>query len=275
MGKFDGILMCSDIDWTILDHTTKPLAISKENRDAIRYFQAEGGLFTIATGRVLSSMSLYTDDLPLSAPVITHNGAAIYDRDSGDCLFHIGLDEQAREAVRYVDAHFPDTGIEIYTEHQIYAGKGNAYTCQQFREEALPYKEQSYETIPFPWLKVLFAQSEEQTTLLRSHMEQTPFFRQFNFTQSSHHFYEIIHKNADKGVTLKKLCELCHVDPERTIALGDGYNDKEMLTAAKIGIAPKNAVPEALAAADYISVPCGEHVLPDVIQKLEAGKFAI
>ena len=39
---------------------------------------------------------------------------------------------------------------------------------------------------------------------------------------------------------------------EDTIAFGDGRNDVEMLQSAGIGVAMKNAMPEALAAADEI-----------------------
>ena len=47
MGKFDGILLCSDWDGTLSDSGNIP----KANIDAIRYFQREGGLFTFASGR--------------------------------------------------------------------------------------------------------------------------------------------------------------------------------------------------------------------------------
>ena len=48
MGKFDGVLFFSDYDDTLYntEHTVSP-----ENRAAIRYFIANGGRFSIATGR--------------------------------------------------------------------------------------------------------------------------------------------------------------------------------------------------------------------------------
>ena len=49
MKKFDGILFCTDLDGTLLESDHK---ISKENIEAIRYFQSEGGLFTFLTGRM-------------------------------------------------------------------------------------------------------------------------------------------------------------------------------------------------------------------------------
>ena len=49
MKKFDGILICTDLDGTLLNGDS---AVSKENLDAIEYFKAEGGIFTFITGRM-------------------------------------------------------------------------------------------------------------------------------------------------------------------------------------------------------------------------------
>ena len=47
-GKFSGILLCSDLDGTL---TSDGRTISDSNLDAIRYFESEGGYFTIVSGR--------------------------------------------------------------------------------------------------------------------------------------------------------------------------------------------------------------------------------
>ena len=64
MGKFDGILLCTDLDETLLTTDKK---VSKENYDAIEYFKKEGGKFTFITGRVhqtseeiFNTISIYT-----------------------------------------------------------------------------------------------------------------------------------------------------------------------------------------------------------------------
>ena len=46
MGKFDGVLFFSDYDDTLYN---SQLAVSPENRAAIRYFQENGGRFSVAT----------------------------------------------------------------------------------------------------------------------------------------------------------------------------------------------------------------------------------
>ena len=48
MGKFDGVLICTDLDGTLLRNDK---SISADNKAAIDYFKAEGGRFTFVTGR--------------------------------------------------------------------------------------------------------------------------------------------------------------------------------------------------------------------------------
>ena len=55
MGKFDNILICTDLDGTLFRNDK---SISQRNVDAIEYFKSEGGYFTFITGR----MPYYVDD---------------------------------------------------------------------------------------------------------------------------------------------------------------------------------------------------------------------
>ena len=68
--------------------------ISKENLDAIKYFVNNGGKFTVATGRMVASVSGFLDKLKLDLPAILHNGGKIYDYNGG------GIDEGVRIRIR-------------------------------------------------------------------------------------------------------------------------------------------------------------------------------
>ena len=76
MGKFDGVLLVSDFDDTLY---APDVAVPERNVSAIRYFTGEGGRFTVATGRAHRTFAPYVHLVPLNAPVILSNGAAIYD----------------------------------------------------------------------------------------------------------------------------------------------------------------------------------------------------
>ena len=85
MGIFDGVLLASDFDNTLI-YTEEALRsgvavpeLSPENRAALEYFMAEGGRFTVATGRALAAFLRYAGSIPMNAPAVVCNGAALYD----------------------------------------------------------------------------------------------------------------------------------------------------------------------------------------------------
>ena len=55
---------------------------------------------------------------------------------------------------------------------------------------------------------------------------------------------------------------------DATIAVGDEQNDISMIQEAHIGVAVKNAIPEAKAAADYVTENDNNHdAIAEVIEK--------
>ena len=76
MGKFDGYLLMSDFDGTLAWKGT----ISRENCEAIRYFQSEGGLFSICSGRFRKWLLEWQDYIQPNTWCAMLNGALICDR---------------------------------------------------------------------------------------------------------------------------------------------------------------------------------------------------
>ena len=61
------------------------------------------------------------------------------------------------------------------------------------------------------------------------------------------------------------------IDMKKTVALGDFYNDVSMISVAGVGVAVANAVDEAKAAADIVTVSNEEHAVAKVISDIENG----
>jgi len=55
-----------------------------------------------------------------------------------------------------------------------------------------------------------------------------------------------------KWVGVLRYCERHGIDPARTLAVGDGPNDVELLTGASVAVAPADAQPAALGIADHV-----------------------
>ena len=76
MGKFDGYLFCTDLDGTLLNNAGK---ISPENRQAIQWFKAEGGLFTFITGRMPFFVTDMVREVDPNTCIGCVNGGGLYD----------------------------------------------------------------------------------------------------------------------------------------------------------------------------------------------------
>ena len=64
---------------------------------------------------------------------------------------------------------------------------------------------------------------------------------------------EVTRAGVDKGAALRRICTMWGIAPGDVVAIGDGRNDLGMLEFAGVAVAPANAHPEVLAAADLIT----------------------
>ncbi len=269
MGKFSGMLICTDLDGTLLRNDK---TISKENLDAIEYFKSEGGSFTYITGRMpFTSSDIYNTINP-NAPFGCANGGGLYDYPKQDYIWTSTMPDGVNELVKYIDEKFPNVGIQVNTFYKAYFCKENSVMERFRRLTGLPNLVCHYNDVNEPLAKIIFGiASEEEMSQIIELLAAHPLADKFSFIRSERTLYEILPKGIGKGTAIEKLAQ--HLNIDKTIAIGDYNNDISMFEAAKIGIAVANACPEALAAADYVTVSNEEHAIAKVIYDLEAGKY--
>ena len=272
MGKFDGILICTDLDGTLYRNDK---TVSDENREAIEYFKSEGGLFTFITGRMPNyAMDAYKAAQP-NVPFGCVNGGGVYDKANGKYLFtHGGMLPDVIELVEHIDNTFPTVGIQTVTFENTFFSKENV--VQEFfrATTGLPNLSRHYKDVTEPIAKIIFAICyEEEVEAVKRALKSHPKAHLFDFVRSEEHLFEILPKGVDKGLGLRKLVECLGCDMEKTVAVGDFDNDVGMLTAAKYGIAVANCSEKARKAADYVTVSNEEHAIARVISDLEKGAF--
>lgn len=73
---FSNWLVVSDIDGTLNNKARK---LPRRNYDAIQAFTEAGGNFTLASGRLTSSLKRNYDRITPNQPAVVLNGAGIYD----------------------------------------------------------------------------------------------------------------------------------------------------------------------------------------------------
>ena len=125
MGKFDGLLLASDFDDTLygLD-----LRIPERNLEALRYFIGEGGRFSISTGRAHRTFAPFAHLVPMNAPAVLSNGAAIYDFQADRAQEQTRLPDSAPRDLAAMMEQFPSLSLEVYHGEDIYVCNPNAIT---------------------------------------------------------------------------------------------------------------------------------------------------
>lgn len=108
MAMFDDILLTVDFDRTL---TGPDGQIPQRNLEAIKYFIAGGGSFTMNTGRSVATFWKYLDAIPHNAPFLMYNGSAAYDGGQLTLLKPIDLDPW--ETLHTMRKLFPELNLEV------------------------------------------------------------------------------------------------------------------------------------------------------------------
>lgn len=267
MGKFDGILIASDMDGTLLNdkHTIDAQTIA-----ALKYFTANGGHFSLATGRTRPGTAAYRKILPCNGPGVYLNGAIICDEITEQVVYMEGLDDRAKELAHKVMQQFPHIGIEVFLLDRSYVCNMCEITRRHFDMLNIPYTQCGLDEIAEPtneWGKINFTGEHAQVDQVKDFLAD--WTDRFNLTFSTPIYYEMTCKGGHKGDGVRRAAEYIGVKPEFVCCVGDSNNDIPMLRSAGISFAPQNARKEVLELADVI-VPDNNHdALKGVVDYLD------
>ena len=272
MKRFQGLLLCTDLDGTLL---SSDRTISKENLDAIEYFKAEGGAFTFITGRMPYFVTDLVAAVRPNAPVGCINGGGLYDFSTQSYLYTKELPRTSLELVRAVDEAIEGIGIQINTFDRIYFCRENEAMEHFRRATGVSNLQKPYGEVDEPFAKIVFGDTEEEKLLgtLRL-LAEHPKADAFRFIRSEKTLCEILPKGISKGSILPRLAASLGTTLSRTVAMGDYNNDIEMLRIAGIGVAVANATPEVKAVADLVTVSNDESALAAVINAIDRGDIS-
>ena len=263
--RIQDILLVTDLDGTLIG---KDFIVPERNIAAVKRFKEKGGNFAIATGRAIASGARYYSVATPNAPCVLLNGSIIYDFDSKRVLTEYPLPKTAAGFVKQITDHFPTCGAEIYTKDRIYINKANMYIEMHMAHEGLPCKECDVTDVEGNWCKALFAADVETKAEM---MQFTTTFAHegVRFVSSSDYYFEMLPTNVDKGTGLTELIRLTGFAHENVYAIGDYYNDIEMLQAAGFAAVPQNAPDEIKQMANLVVGHCYDGAVADLIEYIE------
>lgn len=246
------LLLATDLDKTLLDdHAEAP----KVCLDAIRTYIEHGGLFTVSTGRPTRGVLIYSDLLKLvNAPIITYNGACIYDIQQRRTIWRQRLPESFVPLVRSALDLFPEVGALVFRGEDDFtcAARANDYTREiTWNRERYDAPIRTLEEIELPWNKVVMTGPSESVAACADYLRAN-LSEPITMILSEGIFLEIIGPGVSKGNALRQVAEMLKIDQEHVVAIGDSMNDFEMIRWAGMGVAVANAEMAVRQAADLV-----------------------
>ncbi len=260
---FDGVLLASDYDGTLVPATKN---VTEGVREALKFFIANGGRFTVSTGRSYLGFHSYSPDI-INAPVLLANGGMAYDYTEQKIAVFDGIGDEGVEPMRAIAREFPHLAIEMYPFDQGFAVHLSERSERHFTSQGIPFAPiDDPADAPRPWAKVMLGGDKADVAAAQRFLAAN--YPEISFLPTDGGYLEVLKKGVDKGTALLKLADYLGIQRENVYAVGDGYNDVEMLRAANLAFVPANGDEFAMACADHVVRSNEEDAVAHVIEIL-------
>jgi len=266
-------LVAIDLDDTLL---RSDLTVSEHTVAVLRQVRDLGVAVTISTGRMFSSARPFAEQLEFDVPLITYGGALVKNAGSGEVLYNRPLEpEVARRVIRFARERKVQVNFyllngeddELYAELTTYWGE-NYGRFSRVLFNRVPDLEALLER-GNP-LKLLLI--DEEPAVDRFLLElRGQLGEQAHFAKSKPRFLEVDHPEATKGRALQELAAWLQVERSQVLAIGDSYNDIEMLEFAGLGIAVANAPPEVRRRAGHVTASNDKDGVAQALERFVLG----
>ncbi len=267
--RFSDWLVVSDIDGTLNDKFRR---LPKRNLKAIEHFVLElGGHFTLASGRSVPSLRNHFHRLPISnTPAIVLNGAGIYDFNLNKMIHFNAINEAGRELVKKVHTKFPHLEIQICTKDNIYLINARIFGPAIVGADKLPHKRcKLIDDVPQEdWGKVIFMGLPPIIKRVVAYTQNLK-IDEVHFMSSSVVSYEMLAKGTHKGTAVQKLAEMMQIKQDHTGAIGDYFNDYDMLRSVFLPAACGQAPKEIHDIVKFHACHCNKGAVADFLEHIE------
>lgn len=243
-----------DVDGTLI---RKDHSISNETFDIIQKLKEKNILVVLVSARPFSGMEPIAAKIGLlDYPLASLNGA--YISYGGNIIFESAINADiANKLHEQVQSYNPT--IIYYQQDKWFSQLKNYNTDYEQRITSIPIIIQPFGDTLLSWQKtntgpnkILMIADELVINEMHRHLKND-FHGQVNVSTSKPTYLELMDKNASKLQAIKFLMNHFNIKKEEVIAIGDNYNDKEMIEFAGMGVAMGNAPEDVKSVADFIT----------------------
>ena len=239
-------LIALDIDDTVVQHLGSLPGVVV---DAIDRIQDSGIRVTLATGRSSSTTFPIARAVGVDDLVVTSNGCVLSSVETRKTIEAVTFDPtdaltQLMELVPDAVFAVEDLSGEFLTTHLFDTGP-----------LGLTIRQVAIEELTAGPVVRLVVRSESQTTRGFAEVAQSLGFHSVVFGIADVAWMDVGPKGVNKATMLQELCARRDIDPTKTIAIGDSWNDVEMLEWSGLGVAMGSASPKVAAHANLMTAP--------------------
>ena len=264
-------LAALDMDGTLLNTNHE---ITPRSKAVIARAAQAGKLVALSTGRCLSELREHLAAIPGIAYVIGENGACVYDVERERVIQQIVLKDAAVESALCAAEGLHALG-QCFIDNQSYMEGGPD-------DRLLPYHIRDFAGV-FEAGSIFVPDIGALCAAHRGHIEKInlyfsnggdrdAFLKRIQgapvaLSDSIGLGCEISPPEATKARGLRALCDHLNLSTSRTIAVGDGGNDIDIMSAAGLSVAMANAIPEVLALAHAITGDCDHDGAAEALER--------
>jgi len=270
-------LIALDIDGTLVGDD---LNIGPDTRAAIRAVRARGVPVSLITGRMVSSALRFARELELDTPIVGYQGALIREMPAADAirpgrlLVHTPLRaDVARDVVLWSRSVGLDPHLNHLERFIVRADDPRADDYSAFMGSNPQLEDDLVASIRHAVTKVMAAGEPPLPTEVAAEA-RARFAGRADVTVSHPRFLEFVAPGVSKGRAVRWLARRLGVPLGATLAIGDQWNDIEMLAEVGHGTAMPTAPAEVRAVARYIAPPLAEEGVARMIEALVLARPA-
>ncbi|QKD84619.1 HAD family phosphatase [Thermoleptolyngbya sichuanensis A183] len=268
-------LLVVDLDGTVVGVSNQ---ISARVKQAVQAVQAQGIPVAIATGRMYQSARRFHADLGSTLPLMSYQGALIKDPADDTLHRHWHLPRvYAQQLLEFYEQPSirGEVSVHFYINDQLYVREITAETeAYAERSSIEPIAVGDLRTLLDADLTKILAQSSNVALIddLLEKLRQRYAPTELYLTKSVDIFLEATHPEVNKGNAVRYLAEnILGLRADQVMAIGDNFNDFEMLQYAGIGVAMGNAPEGVQAIANWVAPSVEEDGAAIAIEKFILG----
>ena len=205
------------------------------------------------------------------------NGAGLYDYKEKKMLWRSTIGEKGRDFVKLVEKEynkfFKSVDIGIYFDDYVYIVKNGLFASATMHFDKAHFEVvKSIDDVPKDgWMKVIFWSNPITIKSLQKFIDKNE-NPDANFMSSSVCTIEMLQKGTHKGVGIMKLADMLGIDKSHVAAIGDYYNDWDMLKTVGLPACAGQAPAPIHNICKFEACHCNKGCVADLLEYIMSGK---